>query len=294
MPHQSKPAPESGRPAAERQFVDREEPIAIFQAALKASQPTKPLVLVFHGGAGTGKSRLRRELVRLVGSRQQAVDSRQKAVDREVTTATLDFDVPVNHQPDAALFFLRNALRESYQVGFPSFDLAYAVLWQKSHPDTPLGDDLKPLPEPGSLLSQLLDESGKLPLVGLIPKTSNLVAASPEPPNPGTPEPPLRAWWTERGERELEDLPQMEPRAIVECLPKLWASDLKDWLGTTSHEPQATSEEPGKNRESESYHQDCHEESPFRILLVSACCGVEKTLRRRRMQKGVTNATHRR
>ena len=239
----------SDRPVAERLFVDREEPVALFQAALKEPQPAKPLVLVFHGGAGTGKSRLRRELVRLV-------DSRQQTVDRVVATATLDFDVPVHRQPDAAHLFLRKAIGEDYQIRFPSFDLAYAIYWQKSHAETPPSDELKTLLESGSLLHQLLDDTGKLPLIGLVPKIAALVGKSPEPPNPRTPEPTLRAWWSTRGERELEDLPQMEPAAIVEQLPKLWASDLRDYLGATSHKPQAESEEPIKNQESESYHQD--------------------------------------
>ena len=283
MPQQPKHVSESDRPAAERQlasaapvrqlasaapvrqFVDREEPIAIFQAALEAHQRTKPLVLVFHGGAGTGKSRLRRELARLV-------DSRQQAESRAVINATLDFDVPVHRQPDAALFFLRKAIGEACKAGFPSFDLAYAVLWQKTHPDTPAGlpplsaaenggctqqetatapcEELRPLLEPGSLLSQLLDDTGKLPIIGLVPKIAALVGKSPEPPNPRTPEPHLRAWWERRGERELEDLPQMEPAAIVECLPKLWAADIKDHLGATSRKPQATSRESGGSPES--------------------------------------------
>jgi tetratricopeptide (TPR) repeat protein len=254
VPQQPKPASESGRPAADRPFVDREEPIATFKAALKEPQRTKPFVLVFHGGAGTGKSRLRCELVR------------QLASGADVVTATLDFDVPVHRQPDAALLYLRNALREAYQVTFPSLDLAYAVLWQKSHPDKPLGDDLKPLLEPGSLLSQLIDETGKLPLIGLVPRIIVLVGKSPEPPNPRTLEPFYSEWWERRGERELEDLPQMEPAAIVEQLPKLWASDLKDWLGAASLKPQATSNESGKKQESESYHQDTKAQSDHGLI----------------------------
>ncbi len=260
---QSKPTSESGRPAAERPFVDREEPLAIFQAALSRPQPTKPLVLVFHGGAGTGKSRLRRELTRLVNcSSPEPRDPGTPEPPLRVTTAALDFDGPVHRQPDAALFFLRNALRDAYKVTFPSFDLAYAVLWQKSHADSPLGDDLKPLREPGSLLSQLLDESGKLPLIGLVPKVSALVDSRQNTVGRDSPTsyllPPnyFATWWRERGERELEDLPQMEPVAIVEQLPKLWAADIRDYLGAASHKSQAASKEPGGNLGPESYHQD--------------------------------------
>jgi len=212
----------------------------------------------------------------------------------------MDFDVPVNRQLDAALLHLRTsigtpggaAVRESgdspweredarysprfrghVPVPFPSFDIAYAVLWQKTHPDTAMRsvdsrqetvDRAEPGKkegterqrdqetggwlEPGSLVSQLLDDAGKLPIIGLIPRVAKLFVASPEPQDPRTLEPSLRSWWERRGERELEDLPQMEPAAIVEQLPKLWASDLKDWLQAASHKPQALSHEDLKSK----------------------------------------------
>ncbi len=255
MPEPKHPS-QSGRPAAERQFVGREESIAPVHAALKEPPRTKPLVLVYYGGAGIGKSRLRLEL------------TKQMAAEPGVLTATLDFATPIHRQPESALFFLRNTIHEAYKVRFPSFDLAYAYLWQKSHPDAPLasGDMTgiaaipdrvpKEASEPDSLLSQLLDNSGKLPLTGLVPRISKLVAASLDPSTARPLDHFLSDWWLQRGERELEDLPQMEPGKIVECLPKLWAADLKDALRATSHKPQAASEEPAKNRESGSHHQD--------------------------------------
>ena len=127
----SKPmhTPTGGRPAAERSFVDREEFVAPVETALREPPRTKPLVLVYHGGAGIGKSRLRREL------------TQQMAGDPKVVTATLDFDIPSYRQPETALLFLRNSIREAYKVRFLSFDLAYAIYWQKTHPDTALGSE---------------------------------------------------------------------------------------------------------------------------------------------------------
>jgi tetratricopeptide (TPR) repeat protein len=220
--------------AAERPFVDREEFVAPVHSALKEPPRTKPLVLVYYGGAGIGKSRLRRELVK------------QMAADPGVLVATLDFHIPIYRQPEAALLFLRNSLREAYQADFPSFDLAYAIYWQKTHSDAPLGDDLKPLLVAGSLLSQVLDDSGQLPLIGLIPKMAKLLAASLDPLNARPLDSSLRAWWENRGERELEDLPQMEPGKIADLLPRLWASDLREHLGAASRKPQAPSSEDSK------------------------------------------------
>jgi len=105
-------------------------------------------------------------------------------------------------------------------------------------------------------------------LIGLIPKVSALVDSRQNTVDRDSPTsyllPPnyYATWWRERGERELEDLPQMKPAAIVECLPRLWASDLKDYLGAASHKPQASSNEPGGNREPESYHQDTKAQIP--------------------------------
>jgi len=206
------------RLTADRQFVGREEFVAPVHAALKQPRRTKPLVLVYHGGAGIGKSRLRMELVK------------QMAADPGVVTATLDFHIPTYRQPEAALFFLRNALHEAHQVRFPSFDLAYAVHWQKSHPEMPLGEEVQPLVEPSSILSHVLDESGKLPLIGLIPGIAALAAKSLESSTPRPLDSFPSDWWQQRGGRELEDLSQMEPGAIVERLPALWAADLSDHL----------------------------------------------------------------
>jgi hypothetical protein len=220
--------PKGGRPAAERQFVDREEFIAPVHAALQEPQRARPLVLVYYGGAGIGKSRLRREL------------TRQLSADPAVLVATLDFHISIYRLPETALFSLRKTLRETYQVKFPSFDLAYAIYWQKSHPDTAMGEELKPLFESGSLLPQLLDESGKLPLIGLVPKINRAVRGQgvedsrnqvkETPTSNLLPATSYLGWWEKRGQRELEDLPQMEPGAIVDRLPMLWAADLKDHL----------------------------------------------------------------
>jgi tetratricopeptide (TPR) repeat protein len=291
MPQEPKHPSQGDRPAAERQlaatapvrqFIDREEFVAPVQSALKEPPRTKPLVLVYYGGAGIGKSRLRQELVK------------QLCGDPGVITATLDFAMPIYRQPDTALFFLRNSIREAYQVKFPSFDLAYAVYRQKTHPDTAMGlppfseglarlsveenractqsrsqnggctqqetatapcEELRPLFGPGSPLSQLLDESGKLPLIGLVPKIATLLRdqeiegsrdrVKETPTSNLPPSTYYLDWWEKRGERELEDLPQMEPAAIVEQLPKLWASDLKDELQHGSRESRVENSEAG-------------------------------------------------
>ena len=107
MSSQPKHPPKGGRPAAERQFVGREEFVAPVRTALKESQ-AKPLVLVYYGGAGIGKSRLRREL------------TKQMVGDPGVLTATLDFDIPSYRQPETALLSLRKPSTKPTTSGSPA------------------------------------------------------------------------------------------------------------------------------------------------------------------------------
>ncbi len=209
MPIRPKHSLGPGRPAAQRQFTDREDLIEAFRAALDTKQPDKHHVLVFYGVGGVGKTSLRRELARLVSS------------EPDVVTGALDFDVPAYRHEETALFVLRLALRQTCKVQFPSFDIAYAVHWRKTRPQSALTRDTFPLLEPGTMLSEAFDVLGQLTLVGLVPKLAGMALKGSQ---------ALREWWTRRGSAELRDLPLLEPTQIAERLPMFWASDLKDFL----------------------------------------------------------------
>lgn len=198
------------RPKATRQFTDREEFIEVFQKALQGIKTGEHNACVFYGVGGIGKTSLRKELGRLLDK------ERPKTV-----WAVLDFSVSHYREQETALFTLRRALGEKYKIPFPSFDLAYAVYWQKTHPQTALTKENFPLLDAGGIVTDIVGLFGVIPGIGLIPKVSKLVIKGKK---------ALEDWWTKRGNKELYDLPQLEPKDILERLPMFWASDLKDSL----------------------------------------------------------------
>jgi len=209
MPIRPKHTLGDGRPVAERQFTDREDLVAVFRKALAAERYDQPRVLVFYGVGGVGKTCLRKELSRLI------------ADDSGVVSATLDFDVPGYREQETALFALRKLLRDKHRVQFPSFDIAYAIHWQKTRPQTPMTRENFPLLEPGTVLADAFDVLGNVTVVGLIPKLAGIALRSGK---------AVQEWWTRRGSQELRDLPMLEPPQIAERLPMFWAADLKDFL----------------------------------------------------------------
>lgn len=89
---------------------------------------------------GIGKTALRRHLGRRLDKGSE-----------EARWAVVDFKAPQNRTPEQALFLARNELRRKYTFRFPTFDLAYAVYWERTYahrrrlcPDAARGD--RPLP----------------------------------------------------------------------------------------------------------------------------------------------------
>ena len=210
MPIRPKHTLDDSRPKAVRQFTDREEFIEAFQKALKGIKPNEQNVAVFYGVGGIGKTSLRKELGRILEKEQP-----------KTAWTVLDFSLPQYREQETALFTLRKSFGDKYKIPFPSFDLAYAVYWQKTHPQTPLTKENFPLLDAGGIVVDIVTLFGEIPGIGLIPKLSKLVIKGKK---------ALEDWWTKRGNRELYDLPQMEPKDILERLPMFWAGDLKDSL----------------------------------------------------------------
>ena len=116
-----------------RKFTDRENFINIFKTTLAQNNPEIHNVIVYYGVGGIGKTSLRKELIKIISSESSGIKY-----------ATLDFDLPVYRTADNALYYLRKSLKEKYKIQFPSFEIAYAVFWQKTHPQTPLKKKIYP------------------------------------------------------------------------------------------------------------------------------------------------------
>jgi tetratricopeptide (TPR) repeat protein len=201
------------RPEGPRQFTDREEFIEVFEQAASELPSKEYEVLVYYGLGGIGKTSLRIELCRLLEEKHP-----------QTMWAVIDFHNSTYRNVETALFRLRQELKQTYVVQFPSFELASAIFWQKSHPQTAFRHDptqFEVLLEEGTLFANLVSIAGEVPIVSLVPKLSKLISKADR---------LFREWWTKRGHQELNDLQGMEPAEIAEWLPAFWAADLKDYL----------------------------------------------------------------
>jgi len=197
-------------PRAARKFTDREEFIAAFKKRLAIESDGGYNVLVYYGVGGIGKTTLRKHLGGIL--EQDFPD---------IVWSTVDFDVPAYREQETALYLLRKSLRNKYKIQFPSFELAYTVYWQKTHPQTTLKKENFPLLEEGGIVFSLVSGLGSIPFVGLIPGVTKAVMKGHK---------YYKEWWLKRGEKELKDLPSLEAKDIAARLPMFWASDLKDYI----------------------------------------------------------------
>jgi tetratricopeptide (TPR) repeat protein len=201
-------------PKTARQFTNREFFINTFLSALNSNRHDKHNVLVFYGVGGIGKTSLRKELARIINKDY-----------RNTVSASLDFDLAVYRQEETALYYLRKWFRDNYKIHFPSFEIAYAVYWKKTHPQTPINKHNFPLMDESMVVGSLVAILGSLPLVGLIPGITRTVLKGHK---------HFKEWWTKRGQKELYNLPELEAKDILDRLPMFFASDLKDYLSSNN------------------------------------------------------------
>ncbi|MCX4961676.1 hypothetical protein [Streptomyces virginiae] len=136
--------------ALQRQFFNREALLAVYDEELQGISD-RPRILNVVGIGGIGKSRLLQEL------RQRTPDT--------FRTARLDLQLPVLRQQEDALAVLRTEFG-AQGVKFDRFDIAYAVLWQRVHPQLQMDRRNTPFAEESEVLSKILDDAMGLPVFG--------------------------------------------------------------------------------------------------------------------------------
>ena len=162
------------QPVAPGPFIGRSDLIAVFERGLAVPGGTESLgtapgfaernrgsprpVIVFYGIGGIGKTSLRRRLVVLVESRPSTIP------------AVLDFQVSNHRTPGNALFMLRRTLGKEHKVKFPTFDIAYAAYWEKTHPGSKLAEEGSALLETSNDIAQIVGSLGVTSVVQLVPK----------------------------------------------------------------------------------------------------------------------------
>ncbi|RPI19862.1 MAG: tetratricopeptide repeat protein [Ignavibacteriae bacterium] len=191
-------------------FTDREFYKEQFRVAFENNQNDIHNLLVYYGVGGIGKSALRKEIQKIISEEFKSV-----------IFQSIDFDLSVYRQEETALYYLRKNFKDSAKISFPTFDIAYAVYWQKIHPNTPLTKESLSLLEDSSIVMSLISTLGQIPLVGLIPGITKTIIKSTK---------KLQEWWTKRGQKDLYNLPQLEAKDILVRLPMFFASDLKEHI----------------------------------------------------------------
>ena len=124
------PLPPRRRPSASTIFVDRDPPKRVFEDAALGIPAEGCLVRVWHGVGGQGKTALARELFRMSDG---AVDPSY----RHLRRAMLDLHDRPKTDPDRLLVWCRNAFARA-GLAFPAFDLAFAIMWERTRGDEPL------------------------------------------------------------------------------------------------------------------------------------------------------------
>ena len=111
-------------------FVDRDSPKRIFEDAVFGIPAKGCLVRVWYGVGGQGKTALARELFRMSDG---TVDPSY----RHLRRAMLDLHERPRTDPDRLLIWCRNAFAKA-GLAFPAFDLAFAIMWERTRGDEPL------------------------------------------------------------------------------------------------------------------------------------------------------------
>lgn len=138
--------------ALQRQFFDRQTVLSAYEEALRRLPlASEPHILNIVGIGGIGKSRLLQELRNRTGQGYR--------------TARLDLQIPALRQQEDALAVLRTEFG-AQGVKFDRFDIAYAVLWQRVHPQLRMDRSSTPFAEESDVLSKILDDAMGFPVFG--------------------------------------------------------------------------------------------------------------------------------
>ncbi|MGY3204759.1 hypothetical protein [Streptomyces sp. TE5632] len=136
--------------ALQRQFFNREGTLAAYDEELR-TLGEGPRILNIVGIGGIGKSRLLQEL--------------RNRSPKNYRTARLDLQLPTMRQQEDALAVLRMEFG-AQGAKFDRFDIAYAVLWQRVHPQLQLNRRNTPFAEESDILTRILDDAMGIPVFG--------------------------------------------------------------------------------------------------------------------------------
>jgi len=194
----------------ERVFVDREACIQTFRENIQNSGNLEYNVLFYHGIAGIGKSKLQKEL--------------QKILDEEypeILWAAIDLNTKTYREVGTFLIALRNKIQEKYKAKFYLFNIAHAIYWKKLHPEIPLLEENYPVIKEGKFFSKIIDVLNEFGPTRLI---WDIINNAPD---------NIKRYYKEQA-IGINKLVSMEAPEIEKLLPGFFAADFTSYLGTNS------------------------------------------------------------
>ncbi|MDY9926604.1 tetratricopeptide repeat protein [Methanosarcina sp.] len=196
----------------EKVFVDREPCIQAFRENIQKSGTKEYNVLFYHGIAGIGKSKLQKEL-------QKILDEKYP----EILWAAIDLNTKTYRESGTFLITLRNKIQDKSKSKFYLFNIAHAIYWKKLHPEIPLLEQNYPLIREEGFFSKIvnvLNEFGPAHTKLIIDILNNA------PDN-------IMRFFNERA-IDMNMLTAMEAPEIEKLLPGFFAADFANYLGTDS------------------------------------------------------------
>jgi tetratricopeptide (TPR) repeat protein len=188
-----------------REFVDRQEAIALFERLLREQPPNEPRLLNFFGVGGIGKSRLQHELRDRTAAAAGALSVR------------VDLQVPSMRRQDAVLAQLRHCLAAEHGIQLPLFDIAFSVYWQRTNPNVPMSAHELPLVSESEILADLVEAAGEAPVFGVV---VNLVKGLDKLGRKA------KRWQRVRNDVDLKNLDQLDAHELLDALTWFFAIDL--------------------------------------------------------------------
>ncbi|MCO5380743.1 MAG: tetratricopeptide repeat protein [Methanosarcina barkeri] len=194
----------------DRVFVDREPCIQAFRENIQNSRNREYNVLFYHGIPGIGKSKLQKELQKILNEEYP-----------EILWAAIDLNTKTYREVGTFLIILRNKIQEKCKAKFYLFNIAHAIYWKKLHPESPLQKENYPLIKEGGFFSKIigiLDEFGPARL------SWDIINNAPD---------SIMRFLKEQAV-DINILAAMEAPEIEKLLPGFFAADFMDYLGTDS------------------------------------------------------------
>jgi len=194
----------------ERVFVDREACIQAFRKNIQNSGNLEYNVLFYHGIAGIGKSKLQKEL--------------QKILDEEypeIFWAAINLNTKTYREVGTFLIALRNKIQEKYKAKFYLFNIAHAIYWKKLHPEIPLLEENYPVIKEGKFVSKIIDVLNEF---GPARSIWDIINNAPE---------NIKRFFKEQA-IDINKIVAMEASEIEKLLPGFFAADFTSYLGMNS------------------------------------------------------------